>query len=78
MSRGDWTYASNGIIAVWVPRRLDVPKNDDAPDIKTRIADKLDFSTCVPWVAMEFDGGFGCLIGRLTPGDKHIGGAPCP
>jgi len=33
-SRGDWTYATDGHIAVRVPRRPDVPDRDDAPDVE--------------------------------------------
>jgi hypothetical protein len=31
-SRGDWTWATNGHILIRVPRRADVPENDEAPD----------------------------------------------
>jgi len=47
-SRGEFTYATNGHVAVRVPRRADVPENDEAPDVEGRILSKLRFDDLRP------------------------------
>lgn len=42
-SRGDFTYATDGRVMVRVPRRSDIPENEDAPDVEGRILSKLLF-----------------------------------
>ena len=48
-SRGDFTYATNGYVMVRVPRRADVPENDEAPDA-TRVLTKVKFDDLRPVV----------------------------
>lgn len=47
-SRGDFTYATNGHVAIRVPRLRDVPENDRAPDVEGRILSKLSFDDLRP------------------------------
>lgn len=42
-SVGKFSYATNGHIAIKVPRRDDVPENDKAPDLQGTL-DKIDWS----------------------------------